>query len=73
MIANSPYSGLDNTTNNFLQTVPNPDYRAAVMRAFKDEYLLDYVKIEDPGMKISRGTCRETGGWLGPPSPCARV
>lgn len=48
MLANSPYNGLDNTTNNFLQTVPNPDYRAAVMRAFKDEYLLEYVNIEDP-------------------------
>lgn len=48
MIANSPYNTLDNTANNFLQTVPDPDYRAAVMRAFKDEYLLDYVNIEDP-------------------------
>lgn len=48
MLANNPYNGLDNTCNNFLQTIPNPDYRAAVMRAFKDEYLLDYVNIEDP-------------------------
>lgn len=48
MFANNPYDSFDNTTNNFLQTVPDPDYRAAVMRAFKDEYLLDYVNIEDP-------------------------
>lgn len=48
MFANSPYSRLDNTSNNFLQTVPNPDYRAAVMHTFKDEYLLDFVNIEDP-------------------------
>ncbi|MDE5790889.1 MAG: PDDEXK nuclease domain-containing protein [Muribaculaceae bacterium] len=48
MFTKSPYNSLDNTSNNFLQTIPNPDYRVAVMRAFKDEYLLDYVNIEDP-------------------------
>jgi len=36
------------TNNTFSTTIPNKDLRAAALRAFKDEYLLDFVNVEDP-------------------------
>lgn len=48
MFTHNTYSSADNHTNNFVQTIPNPDFRSAVMSSFKDEYLLDFVNIEDP-------------------------
>jgi predicted nuclease of restriction endonuclease-like (RecB) superfamily len=33
--------------NNFAQTIANVDYRKAAIQSFKDEYLLDFVNIED--------------------------
>jgi predicted nuclease of restriction endonuclease-like (RecB) superfamily len=34
--------------NNFTQAIANIDFRRAALNAFKDEYLLDFVNIEDP-------------------------
>ena len=34
--------------NNFATTIPNVDLRGKALRSFKDEYLLDFVNIEDP-------------------------
>jgi len=33
--------------NNFLQTLPEPEQANRAIRAFKDEYLLDFINIED--------------------------
>jgi predicted nuclease of restriction endonuclease-like (RecB) superfamily len=34
--------------NNFAKAIENIDFRRAALNAFKDEYLLDFVNIEDP-------------------------
>ena len=34
--------------NNFATTIANVDLRGKALRSFKDEYLLDFVNIEDP-------------------------
>ncbi len=34
--------------NNFNTTIANTDLRAKALQAFKDEYLLDFINIEDP-------------------------
>jgi predicted nuclease of restriction endonuclease-like (RecB) superfamily len=34
--------------NNFVATIPDADYRGKALRSFKDEYLMDYINIEDP-------------------------
>ena len=34
--------------NNFDKTISNSDFRSKAMQSFKDEYLLDFVNIEDP-------------------------
>jgi predicted nuclease of restriction endonuclease-like (RecB) superfamily len=34
--------------NNFANTIANVDLRSKALRSFKDEYLLDFVNIEDP-------------------------
>ena len=34
--------------NNFANTIANVDLRGKALRSFKDEYLLDFVNIEDP-------------------------
>lgn len=34
--------------NNFATTIGNVDLRAKALHSFKDEYLLDFVNIEDP-------------------------
>lgn len=47
MLKNKPYNAaLTNST--FETTIQNVDLRAAALRAFKDEYLLDFVNVEDP-------------------------
>lgn len=47
MLKNNPYtSGLTNST--FETTIPDKDLRATALHSFKDEYLLDFVNIEDP-------------------------
>jgi predicted nuclease of restriction endonuclease-like (RecB) superfamily len=35
-------------SNNFATTISDADYRGKALRSFKDEYLLDYINIEDP-------------------------
>jgi predicted nuclease of restriction endonuclease-like (RecB) superfamily len=35
--------------NNFAATISNDDLRFKALQSFKDEYLLDYINIEDPG------------------------
>lgn len=47
MLKNKPYNA-ELSTSTFENTIQNPDLRAAALRAFKDEYLLDFVNIEDP-------------------------
>jgi len=37
-----------NMPNNFAKTIANVDLRSKALRSFKDEYLLDFVNIEDP-------------------------
>ncbi len=34
--------------NNFAVTISDADFRGKALRSFKDEYLLDYINIEDP-------------------------
>lgn len=34
--------------NNFSTTIANADYRKRALQSFKDEYLLDFINIEDP-------------------------
>jgi predicted nuclease of restriction endonuclease-like (RecB) superfamily len=41
------YSKSGALPNNFLQTLPEPEQARRAIRAFKDEYLLDYINIED--------------------------
>lgn len=33
--------------NNFSQTIANTDYRKRAMQAFKDEYMLEFINVED--------------------------
>jgi predicted nuclease of restriction endonuclease-like (RecB) superfamily len=42
------------STNNFTKTISEKDLRGKALRAFKDEYLLDYVNIEDPDEEDER-------------------
>lgn len=47
MLKNNPYAAsITHTT--FDATIPDADLRAAALRSFKDEYLLDFVNVEDP-------------------------
>ena len=41
------YARLGALPNNFLQTLPVPEQARRAMQSFKDEYLLDYINIED--------------------------
>lgn len=40
--------------NNFGTTIPQKELRANALMAFKDEYLLDYINIEDPEVNDER-------------------
>ena len=40
--------------NNFATTIANVDLRGKALRSFKDEYLLDFVNIEDPDESFYR-------------------
>ena len=47
MLKAAPYStGI--TNNTFDITIKDLDLRASALRAFKDEYLLDFINVEDP-------------------------
>jgi predicted nuclease of restriction endonuclease-like (RecB) superfamily len=41
------YSKSGTLPNNFLQTLPKPEQAQRAIHAFKDEYLLDFINIED--------------------------
>ena len=41
------YSKSGALPNNFIQTLPEPEHARRAIRAFKDEYFLDYINIED--------------------------
>lgn len=47
MLKNNAYASKI-TSSTFETTIPDKDLRSAVLRSFKDEYLLDFVNIEDP-------------------------
>lgn len=40
--------------NNFSTTITNDHLRAKALQSFKDEYLLDFINIEDPGEEDER-------------------
>lgn len=40
--------------NNFGTTIPHKELRANALMSFKDEYLLDYINIEDPEVEDER-------------------
>jgi predicted nuclease of restriction endonuclease-like (RecB) superfamily len=42
------YASEGRITNNFAVTIPDADFQGKALRAFKDEYLLDFINIEDP-------------------------
>jgi predicted nuclease of restriction endonuclease-like (RecB) superfamily len=42
------YAHQEITINNFAQTISQADFRGKALRSFKDEYLLDFINIEDP-------------------------
>ena len=41
------YANSGTMPSNFLQTLPEPEQARRAIRAFKDEYFLDYINIED--------------------------
>jgi predicted nuclease of restriction endonuclease-like (RecB) superfamily len=43
-----------NLPNNFTQIISDNDVRAKALQSFKDEYLLDFINIEDPGVEDER-------------------
>lgn len=47
-IAARLYSLQGTLPNNFKQAIPQSDRRSKALQSFKDEYLLDFVNIEDP-------------------------
>ena len=48
------YAQQGSMINNFAQTISQLDFREKALRAFKDEYLLDMVNIEDPDEEDER-------------------
>jgi predicted nuclease of restriction endonuclease-like (RecB) superfamily len=42
------YTQQGGIANNFSKTISEADFRGKALRSFKDEYLLDFVNIEDP-------------------------
>ena len=42
------YAQQGSIVNNFVQTISEDDFRGKALRSFKDEYLLNFVNIEDP-------------------------
>lgn len=47
MMKTAPYSS-ELSSNTFDVTIKDTDLRASALHAFKDEYLLDFINIEDP-------------------------
>jgi predicted nuclease of restriction endonuclease-like (RecB) superfamily len=42
------YTQQGSLVNNFVKTISEADFRGQALRSFKDEYLLDFINIEDP-------------------------
>lgn len=40
--------------NNFKEVIPQSDIRSKALQSFKDEYLLDFINIEDPDFSDER-------------------
>lgn len=47
-LTNRLYKKKGKLPNNFSTTIANNDLRAKALQSFKDEYLLDFINIEDP-------------------------
>jgi predicted nuclease of restriction endonuclease-like (RecB) superfamily len=47
-IKSNLYSKQGSIINNFAKTIPEADFRGKALHSFKDEYLLDFINIEDP-------------------------
>jgi len=48
------YNQQGSMINNFVKTISQADFRGKALRAFKDEYLVDFVNIEDPDEEDER-------------------
>ena len=46
-----PFDHQDKLPNNFVQTLPNYKQAFRAMQMFKDEYLLDFINVEELGMR----------------------
>jgi predicted nuclease of restriction endonuclease-like (RecB) superfamily len=53
-IKSNLYAQLGAITNNFAKTIAEIDFRGKALRSFKDEYLLDFINIEDPDEEDER-------------------
>lgn len=49
MLKNNSYA-TPYMNSNFTDVIPNVNLQTAAMRAFKDEYLLDFINVEDPDL-----------------------
>jgi predicted nuclease of restriction endonuclease-like (RecB) superfamily len=47
-IKSNLYTQQGSIINNFVKTITETDFRGKALRSFKDEYLLDFVNLEDP-------------------------
>ncbi|MDR3243511.1 MAG: PDDEXK nuclease domain-containing protein [Elusimicrobiota bacterium] len=48
------YAQKGNIVNNFVETIAESDLRGKALRSFKNEYLLDFINIEDPDEEDER-------------------
>jgi len=48
------YAQLGTITNNFAKTISEVDFRGRALRSFKNEYLVNFIEIEDPDEEDER-------------------
>ena len=53
-IKSNLYTQQGSIINNFTKTISEVDFRAKALRSFKDEYLLDFINLEDPDEEDER-------------------
>lgn len=53
-IKSNLYKQQGSIINNFTKTISEADFRGKALRSFKDEYLLDFINIEDPDEEDER-------------------
>jgi predicted nuclease of restriction endonuclease-like (RecB) superfamily len=53
-IKSNLYAQLGSITNNFVKTISETDFRGKALRSFKDNYLINFVDIEDPDEEDER-------------------